>query len=179
MGQFTHLDGEPDCSHIYLNYFIPYVIGSPLVSDISACMLKLYIIGICLYLFFSLRFYPSIWLCSLSATYNIFRIRWFDLHGLADLATCFGSEYGQVDQHTKIVAKGRAIHSLNAMLRSDVYSTSDEAIAGVVKLVNNDLCFGETQHLRVHLQGLRKMIQLRGGVPKLGMNGILSTNVML
>ncbi len=95
------------------------------------------------------------------------------------MAACFVGLSGNLDQRAKLHAKGRAIRALNDMLRSDLFSTSDEAIAGVVKLVNNDFCYGETQHLRVHLGGLREMIRLRGGLGCLGMEGILSINATM
>ncbi len=90
------------------------------------------------------------------------------------MATCLIGRSTRLDQHVVITAKGRAIRMLNDMLRSDLFSSSDDAIAGVLNLVNNDLCYGETQHLRLHLSGLREMVVLRGGLGSLGMGGLLS-----
>jgi hypothetical protein len=50
------------------------------------------------------------------------------------------------------------------MLAHPDTSTSDEAIEAVVNLVMNDLCFGETQELRVHVEGARQMVRARGGL---------------
>ncbi|KAK3290439.1 uncharacterized protein B0H64DRAFT_447166 [Chaetomium fimeti] len=54
------------------------------------------------------------------------------------------------------------------MIGDPAISTSDEAITAVVTLVLNDLCFGETQALRVHVDGAREMVMARGGLAALG-----------
>lgn len=78
-----------------------------------------------------------------------------------------------------IAARCSAIQNLNQMLATPALSTSDEAIAAVLKLVISDLCHGETQDLRVHADGVRQMTNLRGGLANLGMNGTLAKMVVM
>ncbi|KAL2259318.1 hypothetical protein VTK26DRAFT_7055 [Humicola hyalothermophila] len=78
-----------------------------------------------------------------------------------------------------IAARCSAIQGLNQMLAVPELSTSDEAIAAVVRLAFSDLCHGETQGLRVHIDGVREMIRLRGGLTSLVMNGALATIVII
>ncbi|KAK4121540.1 hypothetical protein N657DRAFT_682622 [Parathielavia appendiculata] len=47
-------------------------------------------------------------------------------------------------------------------------STSDGTIAAVAKLVLSDIFYGETQDLRVHVNGVRNMVSLRGELDSLG-----------
>ena len=54
------------------------------------------------------------------------------------------------------------------MIADPATATSDEGITAVVTLVLNDLCFGETQTLRVHVDGAREMVMARGGLEALG-----------
>ncbi|KAK3389888.1 hypothetical protein B0H63DRAFT_519121 [Podospora didyma] len=94
-------------------------------------------------------------------------------------AICLLSEQTAVDRGRMIAARGHAISELHRMLGSPQSSTSDEAIAYVVRLVVNDLCYGETQHLRVHIDGVREMTRLRGGLASLGMDGTLAKMVII
>jgi len=93
------------------------------------------------------------------------------------MAACFLTETQQLDRSVTMSAKGRAIRSLNEVLGSELHSTSDETIVAVAKLLSNDLCYGETQHLRMHLGGLYEMIQIRGGFSALGMDGLIGKMV--
>ncbi|KAK0723465.1 hypothetical protein B0T26DRAFT_801986 [Lasiosphaeria miniovina] len=95
------------------------------------------------------------------------------------VATCMLGERVVMDRGTMIAARGNAIRTLHKMLSSPQSSTTDEAIAAVVKLVVNDLCYGETQHLRLHIDGVREMTRLRGGLTSLGMNGSLAKMVIV
>ncbi len=49
----------------------------------------------------------------------------------------------------------------------------------MVKLAINDLCYGETQDLRVHAGGVREMTRLRGGLVNLGTDGTLAKMVIM
>jgi hypothetical protein len=65
------------------------------------------------------------------------------------------------------------------MLALPEASISDDAIEAVVKLIMADLCYGEVQHLGVHIHGTREMVWLRGGLTALGTNVALSRMVLL
>ncbi|KAI1878582.1 hypothetical protein JX265_002759 [Neoarthrinium moseri] len=78
-----------------------------------------------------------------------------------------------------MLIKGQAIRMLNDRLRSEKDATSDEAIAGVCQLIIDEWYWGETQDLRAHLNGMKRMIRLRGGFGNLGLEGLLSKMVIL
>jgi len=97
---------------------------------------------------------------------------------LARIATytgaCLLNRTRQMDTQTMMSTKGRAIQMLNKMLAEQSTRPSDEAISGVITFVSTDICHDETQHLRIHFEGLREMIRLRGGLQCLGMDGLLA-----
>lgn len=80
---------------------------------------------------------------------------------------------------TAISARGQAIQALKEMLALPESSSSDEAIAAVVKLAIRDLCYTETQDLQVHADGVHEMTRLRGGLAALGMDGVLAKIAIL
>jgi len=89
------------------------------------------------------------------------------------MAACFLRETSTLSQSVVMSTKARAIRRLNGMLGSEAHLASDEVIAAVVKLVNTGLSYGETEHVRMHLGGLREMVQIRGGLASLGMGGLI------
>src|SRR3569833_710698 len=93
------------------------------------------------------------------------------------MAACFLTETQQLDRSVTMSAFGWVFCSLNEVLGSELHSTSDETIVAVAKLLSKDLCYGETQHLRMHLGGLYEMIQIRGGFSALGMDGLIGKMV--
>ncbi|GAB1318416.1 hypothetical protein MFIFM68171_08626 [Madurella fahalii] len=78
-----------------------------------------------------------------------------------------------------ISARGQAIQALKEMLAMPESSASDEVIAAVVKLAISDICYAETQDLQVHADGVHEMTRLRGGLPTLGMHGVLAKIAIL
>jgi hypothetical protein len=77
-----------------------------------------------------------------------------------------------------LAARCAAIQGLHEMIADPATSTSDEAITAVVTLVLNDLCFGETQALRVHVDGAREMVMARGGLAALGQHDLAKMVIM-
>jgi hypothetical protein len=94
-------------------------------------------------------------------------------------SACFLNETGHVPRQLVMVHKGRAIAMLNEHLRSDTFYTSDAAIAAVVQLAIDEWYWGDTQDLRAHLRGMREMVRIRGGLNRLGMNGLLAKLVIM
>ena len=84
-----------------------------------------------------------------------------------------------MDRDAVLAARFSAIQKLHAMLALPETCMSDDAIAAVVNLVVSDLCAGETQELRLHIDGAREMTRLRGGVFALGMDGNVAKMVLL
>ncbi|KAH6857119.1 hypothetical protein B0I37DRAFT_90355 [Chaetomium sp. MPI-CAGE-AT-0009] len=78
-----------------------------------------------------------------------------------------------------IAARCSAIQRLHNMIADPAISTSDETITAVLTLVFNDLCFGETQALRVHVEGAREMVMARGGLAALGTEHDLAKMVLV
>jgi hypothetical protein len=87
---------------------------------------------------------------------------------------CLLNSTTEVDSKVMISTKCRAMQALNKMLAAQVGCPSDEIIAGVLLLVSTDICQDEIQHLRMHLEGLKEMLRLRGGLSVLGMHGLLA-----
>ena len=94
------------------------------------------------------------------------------------MAACFLHETQQLSPSIAISAKVRAIRRLGEVLSSQARPTGDEAIAAVVKLANAGLSYGETEHICMHLSGLREMVQIRGGLSVLGMKGLLGQMIV-
>ena len=94
-------------------------------------------------------------------------------------SACFLNETGHLPRHLVMIQKGQAISMLNEHLRSDVFYTSDAAIAAVIQLIIDEWYWGEDLDLRAHLRGIRQMIKIRGGYGKLGMNGLLAKMVIV
>ena len=71
------------------------------------------------------------------------------------------------------VLKGMAIRSVNASLLSSNRSINDELIGAVVNLAAFEAFFGDRDAYATHMAGLQKIIQLRGGLETLGLDGLL------
>ncbi|KAL8711170.1 MAG: hypothetical protein Q9220_004315 [cf. Caloplaca sp. 1 TL-2023] len=71
--------------------------------------------------------------------------------------------------------KQDAISSINQSLRDPELATSDQIIAAVAKLAAYEAIFAadKTQY-HIHMKGLTKMVELRGGLGTLGLNGLLA-----
>ncbi|KAK4223923.1 hypothetical protein QBC38DRAFT_35361 [Podospora fimiseda] len=82
-------------------------------------------------------------------------------------------------RETTLSARHLAVIALQERINNPALSTTDETIAQAVKLASNDLCYGETQYLRVHISTIQQMTQLRGGLLNLGMNGTLAKMVII
>ncbi len=56
------------------------------------------------------------------------------------LGACFLAETGQLSLTKVMDAKGRAIHHLNAALRSTQPTTGEEVIVAIILIINNVSC---------------------------------------
>jgi len=83
------------------------------------------------------------------------------------------------DRETTLAARYQAVAALQERINNPVLSTTDETIAQAVKLASNDLCYGETQDLPVHIHGIQELTRLRGGFEALGMHGTLAKMVII
>lgn len=93
--------------------------------------------------------------------------------------TCRLSAKAIVNRDAVLAARCSAIQNLHAVLAQPEKCISDEAVAAVVRLVLSDLSAGETQELGVHMDGIREMARLRGGLTALGMDGNLAKTALV
>ncbi|KAF2148602.1 hypothetical protein K461DRAFT_298002 [Myriangium duriaei CBS 260.36] len=55
---------------------------------------------------------------------------------------------------------------------------SDQMVGAVAKLASYEAMYGTRESYKVHMEGLRRMVMLRGGIRSLGLNGLLSRLVV-
>lgn len=74
--------------------------------------------------------------------------------------------------------KRKTINIINERLGDPVLSTSDVTIGAVTLLVLFENQEGNTELSNIHMDGLEKMVNLRGGVEALGLSGVLRRKVL-
>ncbi|KAH7121341.1 hypothetical protein EDB81DRAFT_228406 [Dactylonectria macrodidyma] len=94
-------------------------------------------------------------------------------------SACFFSETGHIPKTLAMVHKGRVYKMLNEQLRDEATMTSDASILGVAQMVIDSWYWGATADVKAHIQGLKQMIRLRGGLYNLGLHGFLSKTVLM
>ncbi|KAL9601511.1 MAG: hypothetical protein Q9219_002463 [cf. Caloplaca sp. 3 TL-2023] len=71
--------------------------------------------------------------------------------------------------------KENAIASINRALKDPKLAISDEVIGAVAKMAAYEAGFtGDEKQYHIHMKGLSKMVELRGGLKSLGLNGLLA-----
>ncbi|KAI9930009.1 hypothetical protein ASPWEDRAFT_167675 [Aspergillus wentii DTO 134E9] len=71
-----------------------------------------------------------------------------------------------------------AVNSINRAL-DDRHGAVDDALVGAIaKMASYEAMFGDLDNYSVHMQGLRQVVGLRGGLPSLGLNGLLRRMVV-
>lgn len=70
--------------------------------------------------------------------------------------------------------KVHTLRALNKDLANPRVSTSDETIRRVCCLLLHELCRGNVLTAETHLRGLKRMVELRGGLQHLGLGGTLT-----
>ncbi|PMD35010.1 hypothetical protein L207DRAFT_497022 [Hyaloscypha variabilis F] len=76
------------------------------------------------------------------------------------------------DGPTILRMKSKAIASVRSALIED--GPSDQLIGAVVKMASYEAMFGEQESFQLHMAGLLKMVEMRGGLSSLGLNGMLA-----
>ena len=115
---------------------------------------------------------------------GLLRTRWFPLV-MTEAATFqvviliaashFSSlRYPQGNGPNLLQMKSKAIASINEALRIPSQSPSDQLIGAVAKMASYEAMFGDQATFEMHMMGLLKMVQLRGGLTKLGLQGMLA-----
>lgn len=72
-----------------------------------------------------------------------------------------------------LLHKGKLIKALNAKLGDRKYALSNETIGAVAMLAAMESFLGNCKELRVHMNGLQRMVYMRGGLHSLGWDGVL------
>ncbi|KAK4172948.1 hypothetical protein QBC36DRAFT_336819 [Triangularia setosa] len=84
------------------------------------------------------------------------------------IETCLSASTASLpDRNTILAARCHAVGSLHEKLGNPGSSTSDETLRSITNLVMNDLCYGEMQEIPVHIDGLKEITRLRGGLASL------------
>ncbi len=68
--------------------------------------------------------------------------------------------------------KSKAITSVRNALATD--GPSDQLIGAVAKMASYEAMFGDLKNFEMHMTGLLKMVEMRGGLLSLGLNGMLA-----
>ena len=88
----------------------------------------------------------------------------------------YNKKYGPRSHFIDILQlRGMAIAEINSALEDDVRATSDQIIAAVATMAAYEALFGDRAIFNTHMTGLLRMVSLRGGLPALGLDGLLQS----
>lgn len=82
------------------------------------------------------------------------------------------------DAFNLLTLRGKAIAAINDALADPQRSSSDSTLSAVMKMASYEAIFGEEKFFHAHMNGLQQMVRLRGGLPELGMDGLLERIVL-
>ncbi|KAK6393738.1 hypothetical protein LTR65_002115 [Meristemomyces frigidus] len=74
--------------------------------------------------------------------------------------------------------RGMAISEINAALEDPRRATSDQLIVAVAMMACYEALFGDRDIFNTHMTGLTRMVTLRGGLPNLGLDGLLERLIL-
>ncbi|KAI4246237.1 MAG: hypothetical protein LQ352_006431 [Teloschistes flavicans] len=98
-----------------------------------------------------------------------------DLIVLTAATNCISVGRAQCDPNILVKFKEHAISSINRALRGTNPIITDRLIGAAAKMAAYEAGFaGDEKQYHVHMKGLMKMVELRGGLDSLGMNGLLA-----
>jgi hypothetical protein len=119
---------------------------------------------------------------------GLLRRRWFPL-AMEEPSTMYAvllmaaSHYCAVNPHSAnlidlLYLKSRALTEINIALRDQERATSDAVIGAVMKMAAYEAVFGDSAVFSAHMRGLSLMLDLRGGLETLGLDGLLERMVV-
>ena len=73
-----------------------------------------------------------------------------------------------------LILKQKAIAAINEGIGDRSRSSTDAFIGAVAKMAFYESMFGDLEAYNVHMKGLKRMIEIRGGLQALGLNGTLA-----
>lgn len=71
--------------------------------------------------------------------------------------------------------RGMAFRDINAAMHDINRATSDQLIAAIAHLASYEAIRGDRPAFNTHMSGLQRMVTLRGGLPSLGLDGLLES----
>ncbi|KAL5315974.1 hypothetical protein ACEPPN_016848 [Leptodophora sp. 'Broadleaf-Isolate-01'] len=86
--------------------------------------------------------------------------------------------HGENDEAEQLQFKGNTIKMVEERLEDPVLSRSDDTIGAVVCLVLLENQEGNVTLSNIHMNGLERMVALRGGIDNLGLAGILRRKIL-
>jgi hypothetical protein len=119
---------------------------------------------------------------------GLLRRRWFPL-AMSEPSTMYAvllmaaSHYCAVNPNSAnlidlLYLKSRALTEINAALRDSERATSDAVIGAVMKMAAYEAVFGDSAVFSAHMRGLSLMLNMRGGLGTLGLDGLLERMVV-
>jgi len=95
------------------------------------------------------------------------------------MTASFGQKFDLRSQSAEILyLKTKAIEGIKTALADDALCTADQTIAAVAQMAAYEVLFGDSRIGRIHMQGLKRIIQLRGGLSNLGLAGSLEEFIL-
>jgi hypothetical protein len=71
-----------------------------------------------------------------------------------------------------------AITEISSALADDTHGITDQLIAAVVQMAAYEALFGDSVICHTHMRGLSRMVNMRGGLSTLGLDGLLEHLVL-
>jgi hypothetical protein len=91
---------------------------------------------------------------------------------LALLEGTIGSDNSEYIGH-----KMETIRIVNERMTDISQATTDETLGAIALLVTDQTVDGDYEEMSVHMKGLAKLVNIRGGLPAMGMNGLLAGEI--
>nr|POE80812.1 hypothetical protein CFP56_56885 [Quercus suber] len=97
------------------------------------------------------------------------------LHAVLLLAASqYGRRHGPRSHTIDLLQlRGMAIREINRALTDPARGTSDQIIVAVAEMATYEALFGSHETFKTHMTGLTRMVTLRGGLPALGLDGLI------
>jgi len=94
-------------------------------------------------------------------------------------ASYYGAARGPDSHGFDIYAlRGMAMRGINENILDPAASLSDELIGSVLNVAAYEALFGDRDAYATHMSGLQKIVQIRGGLGTLGLNGLLQRMIL-
>jgi hypothetical protein len=94
-------------------------------------------------------------------------------------SACFLTETGDMPKKLRYIYQGHVYMMLNKQLGDANAQKNDTLLLAVVQMISDAWYWGETTHLQTHLQGLKIMVRMRGGLGQLGLRGYLAKMILV